>query len=289
MNAVELYNMLDEEFNIDKIGAEGWSMKEVEEFVAPSFKKRNEGILFDFAAEIQKVYSITFPDPTIIRSILCSGEQNILIFSHHAQMEVVEKKNQIWDIRMENLPVQMIERMQKQNIALYSLHIPLDNYGEYSTGNNFAKRINLNPEKGCCLYVDALTGVIGKAPIATISAYTPIINNCIGHEVKVYNYGTDEIRNSRAGIVTGWGVDIEVLEEMYEEDINTFITGFTNKIPDIENLVKAHEYARKKKINLIGTTHYSSEKFACMAMTKYFQKFGLPCVFVEGRYNLNDL
>jgi hypothetical protein len=39
----------------------------------------------------------------------------------------------------------------------------------------------------------------------------------------------------------------------------------------------------------LGGTHYSTEKFACMAMTKYFEKLGLPSEFIEDAPGLADL
>ncbi len=290
MKAIDLYNKMDSDFKVDSIGAEDWGdLSDVEDSLSNLFKKRNEGIMYDNTNEIQKVYSITFPEPGIIQSIIDSGEENVLIFSHHAQSWRSEKKDNDYIIEMNNLPKEILQKMKNQKISLYSLHIPLDNLSEYSTGNNFAKAIDVEVEKGCCLYLEALTGLIGKAPENLISKFSPIIERSVGHEVKVYSYGSDEIKDSRIGMVTGWGTDLEVLEEMHSEGINTFITGFTNKLPKSKGLIAAHEYAEKNCINLIGTTHYSSEKFACKAMVEYFEKLGLPTTFIEGKYHLNDL
>ncbi len=46
---------------------------------------------------------------------------------------------------------------------------------------------------------------------------------------------------------------------------------------------------KENKINIIGATHYSTEKFACMAMLDYFKQTGLPAEFIEGNPDLNDL
>ena len=42
-------------------------------------------------------------------------------------------------------------------------------------------------------------------------------------------------------------------------------------------------------LNLIGGTHYSSEKFACMAVCEYFSKLGLQAEFVEDIPCFEDL
>ena len=46
---------------------------------------------------------------------------------------------------------------------------------------------------------------------------------------------------------------------------------------------------KKHKINLLGGTHYSSEKFASMEMCKYFTGLGLPSEFIDDEPDLYDL
>jgi len=51
----------------------------------------------------------------------------------------------------------------------------------------------------------------------------------------------------------------------------------------------AHELARENAINLLGGTHYSTEKFACIEMCKYFSELGLLSAFVEDVPYFEDL
>jgi len=289
MRAVDLYNIIDTDFKVDQIGAEEWNIDSVKEHVSKSFLKRNEGIMYDNAQEIQKVYTMTFPETNKIDQIINNGEQNVLIFSHHAQSWISEERNGEPLITMENLSLETLKKMNEQNISLYSIHIPLDNYNDISTGKCFAEALNMQIEKGCCLYLKALTGVIGKVQEKNVTDFQKRIENVIGHKSKIYAYGSDEIQNSNVGIVTGWGLDLEVLEEMHEAGINTFLTGFTRKLPLNKNIMSAHQFADKNKINLIGATHYSSEKFACIAMVEYFKRLGIKSEFIEGNYSVYDL
>jgi putative NIF3 family GTP cyclohydrolase 1 type 2 len=50
-----------------------------------------------------------------------------------------------------------------------------------------------------------------------------------------------------------------------------------------------HRIARENKINLVGATHYSTEKFACMAIAKYFAGLGIETEFIEGTPCMEDL
>ena len=57
----------------------------------------------------------------------------------------------------------------------------------------------------------------------------------------------------------------EILEEISELGINTFVTGITVLSPRTQ---EAHGFAKENRINVLGGTHYSTEKFACMEMCK---------------------
>ena len=68
--------------------------------------------------------------------------------------------------------------------------------------------------------------------------------------------------------------------------IHTFVTGITARN---EHSQAAHDLARRHRINLIGLTHYSSEKFACIALCEYFARLGLPCSFLPDEPVLEDM
>jgi hypothetical protein len=40
---------------------------------------------------------------------------------------------------------------------------------------------------------------------------------------------------------------------------------------------------------MIGASHYSTEKFACMRMTKYFESLGFPAEFVKDKPDMGDI
>jgi hypothetical protein len=40
---------------------------------------------------------------------------------------------------------------------------------------------------------------------------------------------------------------------------------------------------------VVGATHYSTEKYACMSMVEYFVGLGVEAEFVEGTPRMEDL
>lgn len=289
MKAEKLYAIIDGDFKVDGIGAEDWNLDAVSAYVTPSFVRRNEGIMYDFSKEVSKVFTMTFPDPGLIAGILEQGEGNALVFSHHAQNWVSEERDGGPYIAMENLSGELLARMKAENLGLYSLHIPLDNFGPYSTCSRFAEALSVRVLEPCAPYLGAMTGIIGETEMDDVRDLAATIENTLGHRCSLYSYGDPRIKNAKVGIVTGWGLELDVLEEMREKGIQTYITGFTRELPKSEGLTAAHAFAKAHGINLLGTTHYTSEKYACMAMTEYFEHMGIEARFIEGRHHPYDL
>lgn len=126
------------------------------------------------------------------------------------------------------------------------------------------------------LYFGALCGVYGKSNIQTINELKSKFESIVGHHVVVYKYGKLFIDGDIA-IVAGGGLS-ETIEEIGKKGIKVLITGITVKNEFTKN---AHDYAKENKITILGGTHYSTEKFACMKICEYFKKNNITAEFIE--------
>lgn len=54
-------------------------------------------------------------------------------------------------------------------------------------------------------------------------------------------------------------------------------------------LKKTHAYEETNEINVLGGTPYSTEKFACQKICKYFEKLGLPSEFIPDEPIFEDM
>ncbi|MCK5081079.1 MAG: Nif3-like dinuclear metal center hexameric protein [Candidatus Moranbacteria bacterium] len=283
MKSAKLYQQLEKDFITPKL-SDDWArhMDFSADFFSGNFKKRSMGLVCDFAIEITKVYTAVFPSKKIMQKILDDRAQDTMLFVHHPA---------IWDIRkapeiFQPMDRKLLQKFKDHRISIYNLHTPLDNFGEYSTSVALAKALDIKPKKSFAPYFGALAGVFGKTTSATIQNLKKTFQEAVGHEVSLYNYGDDKIKNETVAVVAGGGNDIEILEEISKAGINTLATGVTLKNDHSE---KAHEFAEKHKINILGGTHYSTEKFACISMVDYFEKLGLLAEFIEDEPMMEDL
>jgi putative NIF3 family GTP cyclohydrolase 1 type 2 len=202
------------------------------------------GILADNADEIIKVYAAVFPSEKVMQEILDKNEGNILLFTHHpVDWKIKERQSPFV-----NLDRNLLQKFNKNKISIYTSHTPLDRNGEYSTSVNFAKALDLTQAGEFAEYFGFLSGIIGKTDCKNISEIAEKFEKTIGHKVKIWKYGTDEIKDGKMAVVAGGGCDAEILSEILQLGINTFLTGVTfhnNYEPSIE----AHEIAKENKIN----------------------------------------
>ena len=154
---------------------------------------------------------------------------------------------------------------------------------------NLAKVLQLQVIDEFCEYLGTKVGVICETDFTKLADLALHVRNIIGHDIKVRQYGDKIIKNKKVAVAAGGGCIDFVARELYELGINTYLTGFTKPMPTFEPGMEFHRIARKNKINVVGATHYSTEKFACIAMVDYFAGLGMEAEFIEGTFCMEDL
>ena len=279
MRAKDLYRQLEQDFVKPQI-TENWyddkTMYDelIEEYVCDNFKQRSMGLLCDFAKEINKVYTAVFPSDKILMRILEDNATDVMLFVHHPLAWDLSKDP---NIAFYQINIELLKKLREKRVSLFNFHLPLDNYGNYSTGKTLADALGIVVEKPFNEYYGAICGVIGTTQCKNIHELNDKYSQVVGHKTKLYQYGESKIINNMVGICAGGGNDIDVVTELIENGINVLISGLTvnNKYS-----VAVHKLEEENKINLLGGSHYSSEKYACMAMCKYFTKLGLQSEFI---------
>lgn len=274
MKANELYNRLEKDF-VSKDMWDEWAkyMGEIEDYLSPNFIERSMGLVCDFAESINKVYTAVFPSEAVMNKILADGATDAMLFVHHAA---------IWDIRRPspfyNMDRGLLKRLMDSHISIFNFHVPLDNYGEFATTKTLADALGIETVKPFAAYRGALVGIIGRTPCRTVEELNALFSKTIDHNSKLYLYGESSIQDGLVAVAAGGGNDMAVVPELLEHNVKIFVTGITVKN---EIYADVHSFEKENHINVLGGTHYSTEKFACKKMCAYFERLGLPSVFIE--------
>jgi putative NIF3 family GTP cyclohydrolase 1 type 2 len=210
MNAARLYEQLEKDFITPSL-SDDWAndMHPISDFLTDNFKKRSMGLVCNNSSRITKVYTAVFPSFKVLQHILETKEDNILLFVHHPE---------VWDIRKSETFLQMdtkqLYQFKERGISIYNLHVPLDNYGKYSTGVSLAKSLGIEDLHPFAHYFGALAGVIGTTDFSYLSEMSWYFSRVVGHYTSLYQYGSDEIINRRVAVAVGGGNIIKVLKEL---------------------------------------------------------------------------
>jgi putative NIF3 family GTP cyclohydrolase 1 type 2 len=277
MKAEKLYKSLEDQFELGKFEREEWGFSDEDDYITESFKEKGMGVVLDNTEEIQKVYTAVFPSEHVLDQLLASGERDILLFTHHPV---------IWDsstggFPFRKIPGEYLEKLSERAISLYSIHAPLDKNGPYSVSTSLAKAINVKTESEFFEYEGVLVGIIGSTDCKTVPEMTKQVEDAVGHHVKTWEYGATEIADQKVAVIAGGGNFPEIVEQLAETDVRMYVTGVTRRVPERPSW-RFHEICQEHGINVIGATHYSTEKFACIAVQKFFDTLGVPNEFVEG-------
>ena len=277
MNAKQLYNYLEHDFRLSACD-DDWEGMDMNEYITAQYRSRYMGLVTDNTDVINYVYTAVFPSQAVIEKITT---ENALLFVHHPMKWDITKNPVFTDI-----PIETLKSLKERKVSIYNLHAPLDTNGPYSTTVNFAEALGINVTDEFYEYHKVNVGIIGTIDCQNIKQR---FENAVGHEVKVYQYGDDTIKNNKVALVAGGGNDAAVYPYLRKLGINTFLTGVAGMRDDYRPSADAHDAAKENGVNILAGTHYSTEKFACMKMAEYFSRHGISGEFIPDSPCMEDL
>lgn len=165
------------------------------------------------------------------------------------------------------------ERMSlaiENNLAIYSVHLPLDAHPELGNNAQIAKAMNLQPVGGFLDYKGLAVGVTCEAELTLDDVVARFTQALEGGRVHVCAGGPKTTR--KIGISSG-GSGSEVAAAA-KAGVDTFITG--------EGPHWSYTLAEELGINVLYGGHYATETFGVKALAAHLQaKFDLPWSFVD--------
>lgn len=286
MKLATISSVLDGKFEVSSIKEDwSWAFDSLvpKQRMTESFQKRSVGLFMAPGDEVTKIYTSCFPGRFVLSEIEKRGTKDVLLVTKHPFD---------WDGKRGFIPFQEdeIELIKRLRINIYSLHTPLDKCrnesGLFSTAYAFAKAIGLKPDGEFASEGKAnpmmRIGVYGRVIDQDISILSRSISARIRHDVKAWSHSPGPVR--KVGIVTGGGDERKLIAEAKGLGIDTYITGVTQPNawpPSVERSAEFFATAKKFSINIIGASHYLTEKFALELSMPYFSRLGVPAEFIE--------
>jgi len=284
MKLDSLVRRIKKDWNVDKY-PEDWSFvmegdEKLEAKATPEFLKDHRGLIFNNSKEVNKIFLTCFPSNYVLREI-AKKNKDVLLISHHP---FDWNGNEMGFIRYGDKEYRL---MEDRGISVMFMHVPWDavrnDKDRVSTAWGSAKKLNMNVKGKFQEYHGATVSLYGTLPVKTMDNLEKYIKNRLGNKkLNVFRYGSEEV--GLVGFVPGGGNGPQEIEEAHEVGVNTYITGCTNKCKHPYSVAKSKEFldlAKEYKINVIGASHYLTEKWAMQQSVPYFRKFKMPVKFIE--------
>jgi len=287
VKATGLYEQLEQDFIFPQLHDEFAAfIPDLHPYMTENFKERSMGLVCDFTDEINMVYTAVFPSDRVMEQIFAEAPHRAMLFLHHPSCWDFRKGKLFWF----QMSKKWAKLCKKHGVSIYAIHVPLDNFSNYSTSKTLADALRIEVVESFAEYGGGLAGVIGTTTCETAQELNGVFSVAVGHPTKLYPYGGAEIPGGKVAVIAGGGMDTEFLIAIAEKGVNCFVTGITAENGHLHiGSVAAHQYAKDHGINVLGGTHYSTEKFACRRMCDYFAGLDLTAQFIEDSPTMEDM
>jgi dinuclear metal center YbgI/SA1388 family protein len=160
------------------------------------------------------------------------------------------------------------------DIAVYSVHLPLDSSRDFGNSTLLARHLGLEPSAGFAQYKDVHVGVRGECDVVTSDLVQALERFAGEHGGTVRTTPMQPGQKTRRwAICSGAGASSETLREAAREQIDTLLVG---EGPH-HTAVEAEELA----LTVIYAGHYATETLGVQALAQRASKdHGIPWIFV---------
>jgi dinuclear metal center YbgI/SA1388 family protein len=157
----------------------------------------------------------------------------------------------------------------KNDIGLYSCHLPLDAHPEVGNNHVLTRRLGVIPTGTFGEFEGVPIGVCAAAEM-TLSAFVERVRDTLKVDPLVIAAGPGEVR--RVGVLTGGGGSW--IDRAVAEGLDTYLTG--------EGAHHTYFDAEENGINVIYAGHYATETVGVQALGDHLaQRFGLEVTFLD--------
>src|SRR3990172_834980 len=170
-----------------------------------------------------------------------------------------------------DLEARRAEHLNRSNIALYAVHLPLDLHEEYGNNMQLCRLLDVREPRKFGKYHGIKIGYAGTFKKAIkLAAAASVLRETLNGDCRVFRNGKDRIRS--IGIISGGGGSM--LKEACVDRLGCFLVG--------EIDLAVYNAAREYGMNLLVAGHYATETLGVKALMPVVKSaFGVETVFVS--------
>ncbi len=277
---------LDHEFDVLSCREDlvKWAVTEENcQWINPTFLKQKTGLMVVGLGKVHAVRTAVFVTDRIIQQL--SKEPSSLLLTHHS-FDYFEDERGLQPIRQDQ-----IQKLAEQGHSIYVAHAPLDTHPVYGTAVALAAEVGIRPLEHFYDYFGRPTAVVGEVGGREVQDFAEHIRKCLLRPKISVAQHTPRVR--RVAVVAGGGDLPDVLQEAYDLGADTLLLGTLENRWAVPGVQEAHEQFlrlnEKLKLNLVGGSHFGTERPAMIKVARLFERLGVPCEYCEDEELLGAL
>ncbi len=281
MRTSQVVDLLDREFRVLEVG-DLYLVKHAlsdtgRSQATEAFLKEKSELMFNFAKVVSKVYCVVFTTRKVLDRLLDIVKEPSLLFTHHPHDYHEDTRG------VGPFPEDYLAELKQREIAVYTIHTPLDVGLNISVSKSLAKRLSLSNPQPFSEACGGHLGIMGSLCKRNLGEIAQRVCSSLNiSTVDVFDYGASE---GPVAVVAGGGDQPRILEEAKELGCRTYITGTVVhrwKRQSMQDMNREfHRLARQWKINLIGASHHCTERCAVEDVATYLRGNNLQATFLE--------
>lgn len=261
-----------------------WAVTEENcKWINPTFLKQKTGLIIVGQEKIHGVRTSVFVGDRIVQKL--SHLPPCLLLTHHHFNWFEDERG------LQPISAEQIQALAKQGHSLYVSHAPLDTHPLYGTSVALADAVGVRPTHRFYEYFGAATAVAGEVEEQGLHDFAEHVRKCLLRpRVDLVEHSP---RVRKVAVVAGGGDLPDVLQEAHDLGADTMLLGTLVNRWDVRGVQNAHADFMKLndrlKLNLIGGSHYATERLAMARIVRFFEPLGIPCEFCEDEELLNAM
>lgn len=217
---------------------------------------------------------LQFPNSGGVKKIACAVDAGLAEFKAAAEMGadfLIVHHGLYWDFPMPIVGAryEKISTLVRADIALFSMHLPLDAHKKIGNNAQIAEALGLKIVGTCCNYGGGDIGMIVEPPKGGRAAFAALAKKLFPQSFKAIEFGSDKPKR----IVICSGSCGDVVPLMPEMGVDTLLCGE----------LREHHFgvAQDLHLNLYPCGHYATETFGVKALAaELAKKFSLSYTFI---------
>lgn len=286
MKIDELVSRLDEEFGIATNAEDLLEFAVVDEnrhLFEPDFVEGKTGLLLKSSDTVERISTAVFISAGVVEKVV--ERPNSLVFTHHHFDYFEDERG------LKPIPPGVLETLRGNQVSVYVAHAPLDGHRTYGTSLALAELCGIEPEEWFYDYFGEPVALFGRIEPTDFDTFAESVRIRLERPVLTLHKHRSHVE--RLAVVAGGGDLPDLLQMAHDHGCDTLLTGTVENrfaVPVLQELNrKFHELNDKLKLNLIGGTHYGTERPAMIRVVQMFNEYDVPCEYCEDEDLLNAL